>query len=261
MPTCEASSLAQDKQQRQQQTTTTTTTTDFSTSEVHPRGLRVAQRLKVLLAGELNHARRPTHEDEGVFRWRRHDLLDHLGGDETSLSLPASWWEVQGVVELESAFAIPCKGIQDIFTKNVVLRFVGQDQIKVGLVIAISKRSLDNLKHGCESCATSKHRNVLHADRLARQLEHSPAQVLVHTYWAHHFDPVAYHHSVKVEAHLATILPSHLLAIRHLVCAGTVDLDHQVNEARQLVAADGCVLAINLCPSLVRVRLPIPRAL
>mmetsp|Transcript_51756 Transcript_51756/g.149232 ORF Transcript_51756/g.149232 Transcript_51756/m.149232 type:complete len:270 (+) Transcript_51756:210-1019(+) len=229
-------------------------------SETHHRRLRVGQRFQALLASELDHRRRAAHEHEHVVGGGRKAFLNHIGGDEALLPGPTGRWKVQGIRQLEAAVACLRELVQHVAAQDVLLRLVRINQREGALVLRVSECRLHHLQHGSQAGAARHHAHVLDCDSPAGQLEDPRAHVLVDTQRAHDVDVVPDLLSIQVQAHLAAILPIHLLAIWHLDLARAVHLDHHVDVARSLVRGRGRVLPLNLRLALVRVGLPVPRA-
>mmetsp|Transcript_57502 Transcript_57502/g.115194 ORF Transcript_57502/g.115194 Transcript_57502/m.115194 type:complete len:314 (+) Transcript_57502:98-1039(+) len=229
-------------------------------SEGYHGRLRVAEFLKVLLAGELDHGRGSAHEDHGLIGRGGEALFDHLRRDEASLVLPPLRREVQGVVHREAPAADLHGLLQQISAEDVVLRLVRVDQREGASVVGVPQSCGRDLQHRCEAGAACQHAHVLHGSAPARQLERSSTEVLDEADGTLYVHVVANLLLIQEEAALAAILPIRLLPVRHSDLSWAVNLDYQVDVPGILVACHWGVLALDLLLALVRVWLAVPLA-
>mmetsp|Transcript_49622 Transcript_49622/g.105617 ORF Transcript_49622/g.105617 Transcript_49622/m.105617 type:complete len:273 (+) Transcript_49622:245-1063(+) len=173
---------------------------------------------------------------------------------------PVAGGDVKSVGELEAVREASRQVFQKVAAEDVRLGLVGQDERELRLVLRVAHSSLHNLQHRGQTSATSHHAHSLDRNRLAGQLKDAFSKVLVDSQRSHDLQRVSNLKSVQVKTHLASVLPVNFLSVRHRELARSVDLDHEVNIARGLVASNRSVLTIDLNLALVGVVAAVPLA-
>ncbi len=114
-----------------------------------------------MLLHDGHHGRRAAEQHQGVGTWRRELLLDGGGSDEARAEAPV----LTGILvnhepELEVGVTLGAI-LQFLAAHDVTLGLVAENERHLGLVLGVTTDVTNDLEHGGDACATSKHANVL----------------------------------------------------------------------------------------------------
>jgi hypothetical protein len=87
----------------------------------------------------------------------RHALFDMFFGNEANTTIPLRRRVVQDVIDGEAFRVLRGKLVKFLLQEDILMVNVGKDQAKLGAIRRVLESSTDDLKHGCNTSATSDH--------------------------------------------------------------------------------------------------------
>lgn len=102
--------------------------------------------------------RRTAEENDGLWRWLWHGLLEHVLGNEAYASLPVRvfWLHIYSVVKLELLWIVCLECVKFFFKKDIFDCSVAENKGEVGSIVSIQS-CLDDLVARSNTSAASNH--------------------------------------------------------------------------------------------------------
>mmetsp|Transcript_10182 Transcript_10182/g.19554 ORF Transcript_10182/g.19554 Transcript_10182/m.19554 type:complete len:256 (-) Transcript_10182:344-1111(-) len=162
-------------------------------SELKEAIFSILKAINVRFHRVFQHRRRAAEQHDRVVSWAGHLLCDHLLVDEPFAILPAFGCLVKRVPEVESLSCrfCPLLGILELLAnENVVLGFVGEEQVQLRHILRILQDFVDDLKHRRDTGASGNHPNGFSFHPLSTKIEDSFPGVVNLAEWAPHVDRI-----------------------------------------------------------------------